>query len=117
MLTVTVGTTTYETTIRAMHLAQLGACKEVALKSGTHPYICDACEALRHGKNSQLLHKFGRTSKLKYPRTVQNRTTQCGISHKYCSKEHLEISLQTRALQNKRHHKKLHNLKLKIKNY
>ena len=110
--TVTVGTTTYETTIRAMYLAPLGACKGVALKSGPHPYICDACEALQHGKSSQLLHKFGRASKLKHPRTVQNRATQCGVNHRYCSKEHLEIALQSRALQNKTHNKKITQLKI-----
>ena len=54
---VTVGTTTYETTIRAMYLAPLGACKGV----------CDVCETLQHGKRSQLLHKFRHASKLKHP--------------------------------------------------
>ena len=113
--TVTIGTTAYETTIRAMHLAPLGACKGVALKSRPHSYICDACEALQHGKNSQLLHKLGRASKLKYPRTVQNRATQHGVNHKYCSKEHLEIALQSRALQNKTHHKKITQLEIENK--
>jgi len=110
--TVTVGTTTYETTIHAMHLAPLGACKGVALKSGPHPYICDVCEALQHGKNSQLLHKLGHNSKLKYPWTVQNRATQCGVCHKYCSKEHLEVALQSRTLQNKTQNKKITQLEI-----
>ena len=114
--TVTIDAKTYESTIRAMYLAPMGACKGVAIKSGPHPYICDACEALQHGKNSKLLHKFGRASKLKHPRTMQNRATQRGVNHKYCSKEHLEVALQSRAVQNKAHNKKLHNLKLKIKN-
>ena len=29
---------------------------------------------------------------------MQNRATQCGTDHRYCSKEHLEIALQSRAL-------------------
>ena len=40
--TIKIAKTSYETTIRAMHSAPLGACKGVALKSGPHPYICDA---------------------------------------------------------------------------
>lgn len=105
--TIKIDKTSYETTIRAMHLAPLGACKGVALKSGPHPYICDACEALQHGKNNQLLHKLGRASKLKHPRTEQNRATKRGVSHKYCSKEHLETALHNRALQNKTCSKKI----------
>jgi len=90
----------------------MGACKGVAIKSGPHPYICDACEALQHGKNSQLLHKFGRASKLKHPRTMQNRATQRGVNHKYCSKEHLEVALQSRAVQNKAQNKKITQLEI-----
>ena len=110
--TVTIGATTYETTIRAMHLAPEGACKGVALKSGPHPYICDACESLQHGKSSQLLHKLGRASKLKHPRTEQDRATHRGVNHRYCSKEHLEMALQSRAVQNKAHIKKITQLEV-----
>ena len=84
----------------------------MALKSGPHPYICDACEALQHGKNSQLLHRLGRASKLKYPWAEQNRATKQGVSHKYCNKEHLETALHNRALQNKTSSKKFCNLKI-----
>ena len=113
--TVTIGVTTYECTIRAMYLAPMGACKGVAKKSGPHPYICDACEALQHGKNSQLLHKFGRAFKLKHPRTMENRATQRGVNHRYCSKEHLEVALQSRAAQNKAQYKKITQLEIENK--
>ena len=99
--TIKIAKTSYETTIHAMHLAPLGACKGVALKSGHHPYICDTCEALQHGKNSQLLHKLGHASKPKHPWTEKNRAAKRGFSHKYCNKEHLETTLHNRALQNK----------------
>ena len=103
---VTVGTNTYNTTICALHLGPQGACKGIALKSGPHPYICHSCEALQHGKSSQLLHKLARASKLKYPRTVQNRATQRGISHKQCSKEHIELALQEKTSKHKVQSKK-----------
>ena len=109
---ITVGVHTYKNTIRALHLAPKGPCKGLAYKFGPHPYTCDACEALQHGKNSPLLHKLGRAAKLKHPRTVQNRATQCGVSHKYCSKEHLEIALQNRALVNKTQKKKITQLEI-----
>lgn len=104
--TVTIGSVTYSTTIRALHLAPFGACKGIASKSGPHPYICDSCEMLQHGKSSQLLHKFGCASKLKHPHTVQNRATQRGINHKHCSKEHLEVALQERTSQQNVQNKK-----------
>ena len=89
----------YHGTIRALHLSPKGACKGIASKSGPHPYTCVACEALQHGKNSQLLHKLMRASKLKHPRSEQSRASQCGISHKYCSKPHLESALHARKVQ------------------
>jgi len=49
-----IGIATYETTIRAMHLAPLGARKGVALKSGPYPYICDVCKTLQHGKTGSI---------------------------------------------------------------
>ena len=90
---------TYQGTIRALHLAPKGPCKGVASRSGLHPYTCDACEALQHGRDSQLLHKLGRASKLKHPRSEQNRGTHRGISHKYCSKSQLEAALHSRKVQ------------------
>ena len=98
---------TYQGTIRALCMAPKGECSGVAYKSGLHPYTCEACEALQHGKNSQLLHKLHRASTLKYPRSVQNRANQSGVTHKYCSKAHLECALQTRRLHNEYQAKKL----------
>ena len=46
---VTVGNDVLQGTIRA---APRGECRGVALVSGSHPYVCEACEALQHGKNS-----------------------------------------------------------------
>jgi len=100
--TVTIGSTTYETTIRTLHLAPHGSCKGIASKSGSYPYICDAREALQHGKNSQLLHKFNRISKLKYPCTQEDRATHCGVTHKHCSTADVNVALEVRAQQNKK---------------
>lgn len=61
---VTIGNEVFQGTIRALHAAPKGVCMGVALESGSHPYVCEACEALQHGKNSQLLHKLLRASKL-----------------------------------------------------
>lgn len=105
-----VGKQTYQNTIRALHIAPKGACKGTAFKSGPHPYTCDACEALCHGKNSQLMHKFRRASTLKHPRTEEDRATYCGVSHKYCSKEHLEMALLNRRVQSKTQIKKINQL-------
>ena len=55
---ITVGIHTYKNAICALHLAPKGPCKGVAYKFGPHPYTCDACELLQHGKNSPLLHKL-----------------------------------------------------------
>ena len=40
-----------------------------------------------------------RASKLKHPRSEQKRASQRGISHKYCSKAHLESALHIRKVQ------------------
>jgi len=108
--TVTIGSTTYETTIFALHLAPHGSCKGIASKSGSHPCICDACETLQHGKNSQLLHKFNRISKLKYPHTQEDRATHCGVTHKHCSTDDVKVALEARAQQNKKQNKKIRKL-------
>lgn len=63
---VTIGNEVCQGTIRALHAAPKGVCMGVALESGSHPYVCEACEELQHGKNSQLLHKLLRASKLKH---------------------------------------------------
>lgn len=107
---VTVGMQTYQNTIRALHMASKGACKGTASKSGQHPYTCDACEALQHGKSSQLVHKFRRSSTLKHPRSEEDRATCCGVNHKYCSKGHLEMALLSRKNQSKAQTKKINQL-------
>jgi len=63
---VNINDTTYQGTIHASHMAPKGECTGIA---ASHPLTCDACEALQHGKSSQLLHKLQRTSKLKHPRS------------------------------------------------
>ena len=88
-----VSTDVYQGTIRALHAAPKGPCTGKALTTGDHPYTCDACEALQHGQNSQLLHKLWRASKLKHPRTETNRASQHGVNHKYCSKVNVQAAL------------------------
>ena len=55
----------YWRTIRALSQAQKGACTGIASTVGQHPYTCEACDALQHGKSSQLLRRLSRVSKLK----------------------------------------------------
>ena len=76
---VNVGTHVYRGTIRALHSAPKGKCKGTALASGQHPYTCEACEVLQHGKSSQLLRKLLLASKLKHPsfRTKQGQPSWC----------------------------------------
>ena len=52
-------------TIRALSQAQKGACTGIACTEGKHPYTCEACDALQHGKSSQLLRRLNRVSKPK----------------------------------------------------
>jgi hypothetical protein len=47
-------------------------------------------------KNSQLLHKLLRASKLKHPRSQTGRACHRGVSHKHCSKSDLDTALQIR---------------------
>ena len=79
----TVGNDVLQGTIRALHAAPRGECRGVALVSGSHSYVCEACEAVQHGKNSQLLHKLLRASKLKHPRSQTGRACHRGVSHKH----------------------------------
>ena len=46
----------YKGTVRALSGAPLGECMHMktAKDSGTHPYTCDACNAIAHGKSSVL---------------------------------------------------------------
>jgi len=81
--------------------------KENALELPSYPFTCDACEALQHGKSSQLLHKLQRASKLKHPLSEQTRAKNSGVSHKNCSKEHLRSALQNRKLKNNLQSKKI----------
>ena len=95
----TIGNEVFQATIRALHAAPKGVCMGVALESGSHPYVCEVCEALQHGKNSQLLHKLLRASKLKHPCSETGRACHRGVSHKHCSKSDLETALQFRKSQ------------------
>lgn len=59
----------YWRTIRALSQAQKGACTGIACSVGQHPYTCEACDALQHGKSSQLLRRLNRVCKLKQQKT------------------------------------------------
>ena len=93
---VQVGPNSYVGTIRALHMAPEGACNGRAHSIGDHPYVCTACEALQHGKSSQLLHKLQRAAKLKHTRSQNNRACFQGVQHKYVSNEHLQSALSER---------------------
>ena len=86
----------YTGTIRALPASPKGACMGTALTSGPHPFTCEACDALIHGKSSPLNRRLQRNDTLKNPRSVQSRATKWGVNHKYCSKEHLQSALSLR---------------------
>ena len=90
--------TTYQGTIGALHMAPKGECSGIASSTGPHPFTCDACEALQRSKSSQLLHKLWCATKLKHPRSEQNRAGNSGISHKFCSKKQITSALQKRKM-------------------
>ena len=93
---VNINGTPYQGTIRALHMAPKGECTGIASSTGPHSFTCNACEALQHGKSSQLLHKLQRASKLKHPCSEQTRAGSSGVNHKFCSKEHIGSALQKR---------------------
>jgi hypothetical protein len=76
----------YKNTIRALKGAPKGECLKIASTSGPHPYVCDACDALRHGRHSQLNRKLQRETTLRNPRYREDRATKVGVVHKHCSK-------------------------------
>ena len=86
--------TQYTGTIRALGGAPKGACTGKAVATGDHPYICDACNALVHGKSSPLLRKLHRSCLLTHPRTKELRATKVGVTHKFCSSASLEKAIQ-----------------------
>ena len=106
---VRVNTTAFKGTIRALHKAPKGPCKGSASKTGPHPYTCEACEALQHGKNSQLLHKWNRATNLKHPRSEDSQAIarHGGIRHKYCSKSELKHALHSQKMENANQGQKL----------
>ena len=71
-----------------------GKCLGNASTSSEHPYICDACEALRHGRHSQLNRKLQRAGNLRHPRSEEARATKSGVNHKHCSKQQLQNAIQ-----------------------
>ena len=97
----------YKSTIRALKDAPKGECLNIASTSGPHPYVCDACDALRHGRHSQLNRKLQRATTLHNPRDREDRATKAGVVHKHCSKQHIENAIQL-----KRQEIKIQNQKL-----
>lgn len=71
-----------------------GKCLGNASTSSEHPNICDACEALRHGRHSQLNRKLQRAGKLCHPRSEEARATKSGVNHKHCSRQQLQNAIQ-----------------------
>ena len=97
----------YKNTIRALKGAPKGECLKIASTSGPHPYVCDACDALRRGRHSQLNRKLQRATTLRNPRGQEDRATKVGVVHKHCSKQHLENAIQLKRNENKTQNQKL----------
>ena len=86
---------TYTGTIRASTAASKGICIGVASNTGQQPYTCAACYALTRGKVSPLNRIVNRAPTLKHPRSDHTRATKPGVSHKYCSSDHLQTAIQS----------------------
>lgn len=97
----------YKNTIRALKGAPKGECIKIASTSGQHPYVCNACDALRHGRHSQLNRKLQRATTLRNPRDREDRATKVGVVHKHCSKQHLEKAIQLKKTETKIQKQKL----------
>ena len=97
----------YKNTIRALKGAPKGECLKTASTSGKHPYVCDACDALRHGRHSQLNRKLHRATKLCNPGDQEDRATKVGVVHKHCSRQQLEKAIQLKNSENKAQNQKL----------
>ena len=91
----------FKGTIRACEAAPKGPCTSAASSEGQHPYTCDACDALTHGKTSPLNRLIHRAPNLKYPRSDAMRATKPGVNHKFVSSENLEVALHTRKVQSR----------------
>ena len=69
----------YKGTIQALSGAPLGECMKAAKDVGAHPYTCDACNALAHGKSSVLNQRLLRNSVLKHPRSEDERALKSEV--------------------------------------
>ena len=67
---------------------------------GDHPYTCDACHVLAHGKNSVLNRRLQRNV-LKNPRSKGDCALKSGVNHKFCSPDNLQVALQSRKVAEK----------------
>ena len=74
----------------------MGGCKGVVPNGSL---TCESCKALIRGKTSSLNRKLHRSKSLKHPRSEDTRATASGVSHKYCSAQHLQLSVQIRKTQ------------------
>jgi len=89
-------------------------CTGNAFASGSHPYQCNACFNLVHGKSSQLLRKYNRSKKLKNPRSDLYRATKPGVTHKFCTPSNIEDALQLKTVKVKTEKEKVNRLNCKI---
>ena len=97
----------YKNTIRALKGAPKGECLKIASTSGQHLYVCDACDALRHGRHSQLNRKLQCAITLCNPRNREDRATKVSVVHKHCSKQQLEKAIQLKKNETKTQKQKL----------
>ena len=86
----------FKGTIRACEAAPKGPCMSAASSEGQHPYICDACDALTHGKTLPINRLIHRALNLKYPRSDAMRATKPGVNHNFVSSKSLEVALHTK---------------------
>ena len=106
---VTVNGIEYNKTIRALPGATKGECMKKASETGDHPFVCDACDSLRHGQTSQLLRRVQRSQNLKYQRGDQ-RVGKSGFNNKFASKSELEAGIRKKQLETKADKRKVSRL-------
>ena len=98
----------YTGTIHSLH------CSGNTLSSGKHPYQCVHCYGLVHGNNSSLLRKYNHSKTLKHPRSDSTRATKVGVTHNFCSPDHIESALHVKTVKMKAQKDKAERLNTKL---
>jgi len=79
-----------------------------------HTSVPIAMASLVHGNNSSLLRKYNCTKTLKHPRSDSTRATKVGVTHKFCSVDHVKNALHVKIVKAKVQKDKAERLDAKL---